>query len=236
MKAIPRSATPTTAPAETAPARRGGASAPMKMLATRIWVGQRPLQREKLLVTTAISRSRGLSITRVATTPAALQPNPMLMVRACLPWAPARRKSESRLKATRGRYPKSSSRVKRGKKIAIGGSITLTTQAVARYTPSKRKPESHQGIPTQAPKSLRTGWRPSTRRVASIADGTLAPAIVVQKTAARIASMRGKPVTRLVSHRSSFRSKTRPAVLASRRTTAPAIRSASRYRFSASRS
>ena len=29
--------------------------------------------------------------------------------------------------------------------MAIGGSITLTTQAVARYMPSIRKPLSHQG-------------------------------------------------------------------------------------------
>ena len=94
---------PTTAPADTTPARWGGTSAPMKMVAIRIWVGQRPLQREKLLVMTAMRRSRGLSITRVATTPAALQPKPMLIVSACLPCAPARRKSESRLKATRGR-------------------------------------------------------------------------------------------------------------------------------------
>jgi hypothetical protein len=35
--------------------------------------------------------------------------------------------------------------VNSGKKIAIGGSITLTTQAVARYMPSIRKPVSHHG-------------------------------------------------------------------------------------------
>ena len=75
----------------------------MKIVATRICVGQRPLQSEKLLVMMAIRRSRGLSITRVDTTPAALHPNPMHMVSACLPWAPAARNSESRLKATRGR-------------------------------------------------------------------------------------------------------------------------------------
>ena len=53
---------PTTAAAETAPARCAGASAPMKIVATRICVGQRPLQSEKLLVMMAIRRSRGLSI------------------------------------------------------------------------------------------------------------------------------------------------------------------------------
>ena len=75
----------------------------MKMLARRIWVGQRPLQRLKLFVMIAMSRSRGESMTRVATTPAALHPKPMAMVRACFPWAPALRKRESMLNATRGR-------------------------------------------------------------------------------------------------------------------------------------
>ena len=75
----------------------------MKMLASRIWVGQRPLQSEKLLVMIAMRRSLGESMIRVATTPAALQPNPIDMVSACLPWAPTRRKIASRLNATRGR-------------------------------------------------------------------------------------------------------------------------------------
>jgi len=35
----------------------------------------------------------------------------------------------SKLKEILGKYPKSSKIVKRGKKIAIGGSITLTTHA-----------------------------------------------------------------------------------------------------------
>ena len=75
----------------------------MKIVAMRIWVGQRPLHSEKLLVMIAINRSRGLSITRVATTPAALHPNPMHMVNACFPCAPALRNRLSRLNATRGR-------------------------------------------------------------------------------------------------------------------------------------
>ena len=112
----------------------------MNTVAIRIWVGQRPLQSEKLLVMMAMRRSRGESMMRVATTPAALQPRPMAMVSACLPWAPAFWKIRSRLKATRGRNPKSSSRVKQGKKIAIGGSITAMTQAVARYMPSTNRP------------------------------------------------------------------------------------------------
>ena len=101
--AMPSTAMPTTAAAETSPARWAGARAPMKMDATRICVGQRPLHSEKLLVMMAMSRSRGLSMMRVDTTPAALHPKPMHIVRACLPWAPARRNSESRLNATRGR-------------------------------------------------------------------------------------------------------------------------------------
>ena len=105
----------------------------------------------------AISRSRGLSMIRVATTPAALQPNPIMVVMACLPWAPAFLKSQSRLKATRGRYPKSSSNVKSGKKMAMGGSITLTTQAVARYMPSISRPLSHQGSPRPAAPSRSNG-------------------------------------------------------------------------------
>ena len=75
----------------------------MNSEAIRIWVGQRPLQRAKLFVRMAISRSRGLSMIRVATTPAALQPKPIIVLIACLPCAPAFSKSRSRLNATRGR-------------------------------------------------------------------------------------------------------------------------------------
>jgi hypothetical protein len=47
--------------------------------------------------------------------------------------------------------------VNRGKKMAMGGSITLTTQAVARYIPSKRNPFSHQGSPNDSPIPKRNG-------------------------------------------------------------------------------
>ena len=80
----------------------------------------------------AINRSLGESIMRQPVTPAALQPKPIIIVSACLPHALHLAKQQSRLKATRGRYPKSSKSVKRGKKIAIGGSITLITHAVTR--------------------------------------------------------------------------------------------------------
>ena len=95
-------------------------------------VGKRPLQGTKALVRMAMSRSRGLWMIRQPMTPQALHPRPMHMVRACRPWAPARWKKWSRLKATRGRYPASSSKVNRGKKMDMGGSITDTTQATVR--------------------------------------------------------------------------------------------------------
>ncbi len=99
--------------------------------------GKRPLQGTKLLVIIAMRRSLGDSIIRHDITPAALHPNPMHMVRDCLPWAPARLKKLSKLKATLGRYPRSSRSVKRGKKIAMGGSMTDITQAEVLYTPNK---------------------------------------------------------------------------------------------------
>ena len=52
-------------------------------------VGKRPLQGTKLFVTAAISRSLGESMIRQPVTPAALHPNPMHIVNACLPHAPA---------------------------------------------------------------------------------------------------------------------------------------------------
>ena len=67
----------------------------MRIRLTR--VGNRPLQGTKLLVRIASSRSRGESMMRQPTTPAALQPNPMQMVRACLPQAPQRFSGLSKL-------------------------------------------------------------------------------------------------------------------------------------------
>lgn len=52
-----------------------------------ISVGKRPLQGTKLFVIIAISRSRGESMIRQPTIPAALHPNPMHIVRLCLPHA-----------------------------------------------------------------------------------------------------------------------------------------------------
>ena len=86
------------------------------------------MQGTKLLVMMAINRSRGESMMRQPMIAAALQPKPMAMVKACFPQAEHFLNCRSRLKATRGKYPASSRSVKRGKKIAIGGSITAITQ------------------------------------------------------------------------------------------------------------
>ena len=50
-----------------------------------IKVGNRPLQGTKLLVSMAINRSLGESIILQPITPAALQPNPIHMVKHCFP-------------------------------------------------------------------------------------------------------------------------------------------------------
>ena len=51
----------------------------------------------------------------------------------------------TKLNAILGRMPKSSRRVNNGKNIAIGGSITDTTQATVLYMPLIKTPESHEG-------------------------------------------------------------------------------------------
>ena len=99
----PSRTTATTAPAAANDATAGGNAAATKITASMISVGKRPLHGTKLLVRIASRRSRGESMMRVEVTPAALQPNPIAMVRACLPCAPALRKSQSRLNATLGR-------------------------------------------------------------------------------------------------------------------------------------
>ena len=76
----------------------GPEAAPMKNMAIRaVRVGNLPLQGTKLLVRTAISRSLGESMMRQPVTPAALQPKPIIMVRACLPQARQAWKGRSRL-------------------------------------------------------------------------------------------------------------------------------------------
>ena len=100
-----------------------------------IIVGNLPLHGTKLFVTIASNLSRGESIILHPTTPAALHPKPMHIVSDCLPQALQHANGLSKLKAIRGKTPKSSKRVKSGKNIAIGGSITETTQPKARKPP-----------------------------------------------------------------------------------------------------
>ena len=133
-------------------------------------VGNLPLQGTSEFVKIAINRSRGEWIMRQPTTPAALQPKPMHMVSACLPQVWAFWKQWSRLKATRGRYPKSSSRVNSGKKIAIGGSMTETTHASTRQTPSTRQSCSHFGACSRQNRSLNRSCT-QNNAFASRADG-----------------------------------------------------------------
>ncbi len=76
--------------------------------------------------------------------------------------------------------------MKSGKKIAIGGSMTLTTQAVVRYTPSISGPEIHPGRPAAAAREFSHGWPCSTSSEASSADGTFAPSIVIHSTSPSI--------------------------------------------------
>ncbi len=62
--------------------------------------------------------------------------------------------------------------------------------------------------------------------VASMAEGTFAPSIVTQKITARMKSISGKPVHRLVSQRSSVRSISKPTRFTPVVCTPPAISSA----------
>ena len=114
---------------------------------------------------------------RQPVTPQALQPKPMHMVRLCRPCPPQRHMSPSKLKATRGRYPASSSRVNRGKKMAMGGSITATTQAVVRYRPSAISPCSHSGAPREASPFF-SGSSRENKVVCRSSEGALAPQMV----------------------------------------------------------
>ena len=53
-----------------------------------------------------------------------------------------------------------------GKKMAIGGSITETTQASTRYTPSTRAPWTHSGAFQAVKSAVSRSWtqnRPSDR-------------------------------------------------------------------------
>ena len=99
-------------------------SPPKKIVDIVIKKGYLPLQGTKEFVTDAIIFSFFDSKILVPTTPAALHPNPIHIVIICFPDVPHLLKKPSVLKANLGRKPKSSKKVKRGKNIAIGGSIT----------------------------------------------------------------------------------------------------------------
>ena len=128
-----------------------------------IIAGKRPLHGTIVLVKMAIIRSRSESIIRHPTTPAALHPSPMQSVNTCLPHVRALQNTWSRLNAMRGKYPMSSKQVKRGKKIAIGGSMTDTTDASTFHPPSISMARSHSGAPSHIIKSL-SGCAHANRR------------------------------------------------------------------------
>src|SRR5688500_20125591 len=88
--------------------------------------------------------------------------------------------------------------VNSGKKIAIGGSITLITHARPRKTPCQMNPVSHQGE-HQLLNNAAAQSSTANSAVASIADGTLAPMMVSQNNNARISSIHGQPSTRYVA-------------------------------------
>ncbi len=93
--------------------------------------------------------------------------------------------------------------------MAMGGSMTLITQAVARYMPSISSPLSHQGIPIASARLFNKGTPLPISRSASICEGTLAPVMVIQNTAVSMASISGKPQMRLVTRRSMVRSRSK---------------------------
>ncbi len=84
--------------------------------------------------------------------------------------------------------------------MAMGGSITATTQAVTRYIPSSSRPASHAGAPvsqfSSTPPRRAKSW-------VSRAEGMLAPATVSHTTSPNSSSIRGMPVLLEVSRRSS---------------------------------
>ena len=110
-----------------------------------IIVGNLPLHGTKLFVTIASNLSRGESIILHPTTPAALHPKPMQIVSDCLPQALQHANGLSKLKAIRGKTPKSSKRVKSGKNIAIGGNMTETTHETVLKTPNIKRSCNQMG-------------------------------------------------------------------------------------------
>ena len=128
VRKIPKSMTNITAIVDTIEAPKPCIVPAINIVAIDINSGNLPLQGTKLFVNIAINFSLGELIILHPTTPAALQPNPIHIVIICFPVQQHFLKKPSILNAILGRYPKSSKKVNKGKKIAIGGSITDTIQ------------------------------------------------------------------------------------------------------------
>ena len=97
----------------------------MSIIAMR--AGNRPLQGTKLLVSTAISRSRERFYYPAACHPTGIAAEAHTHGKRLFAMRAATPESVIQVERYPGRYPKSSSNVNNGKKIAIGGSITDIT-------------------------------------------------------------------------------------------------------------
>ncbi len=111
--------------------------------------------------------------------------------------------------------------------MAIGGSITLTTQAVAKNTPSISTPLIQPGIAIASAQTCREGYTLSNRRYESHLEGMLAPEMVIQNTRVKRSNMIGKPQIRLVTSRSIVASRSSRSASPSRVTARSAMRAAS---------
>ena len=126
-------------------------------------VGNLPLHGTKALVNIAINFSLFESIILHPTTPQALHPKPIHIVRDCLPLAPALLNNLSILNANLGKYPESSSKVNNGKNIAIGGSITDITHANVLYTPFTNGSTNQEGMFIMTRKLYIFFWNPNSK-------------------------------------------------------------------------
>ena len=112
-----------------------------------IKTGKRPQQGIMELVSTAMVRSLGDWMDRQQATPAALHPRPRAMVTHCPPQAPHFSNMGSMPMDALGRNPRSSSRVKKKRKTARGGSMMAVVQESARNPPWTRQPVSQGAAP-----------------------------------------------------------------------------------------
>ena len=134
-----------------------------KIVINVIIVGNFPLHGTKEFVNIAINLSLLVSIILEPTTPHELQPKPIHIVKDCFPCAHAFLNSLSILNAILGKKPESSNNVKRGKNIAIGGSITDTTQERVLYIPFTIASINKGGIYIIFKKLVRYGSIPNNR-------------------------------------------------------------------------